>query len=53
MDNLIRIEFWNGHLDKKGNLVKTKHNPCLFTNVGIDEKPWRASYKEALVVLEK
>ncbi len=53
MTDLIRIEFWNGQLDKKGNLVKTKHNPCLFTNVGVEEKPWRASYKEALEVISK
>jgi hypothetical protein len=31
-ENLVRIEFWNGQLDKKGCLVKTKHNPCLWTN---------------------
>lgn len=35
-NNIIRIEFWNGQLDKKGNLVKTKHNPCLWTNVGVE-----------------
>lgn len=53
MDELIRIEFWNGQLDKKGNLVKTKHNPCLYTNFGIEEKPWRASYPEMLKVIER
>lgn len=52
-ENLIRIEFWNGQLDKKGFLVKTKHNPCLWTNVGVEQKPWRAVYKEAIVVLQK
>ena len=36
---MIRIEFWNGQLDKKGNLVKTKHNPCLWTNVDEINKP--------------
>ena len=50
---MIRIEFWNGQLDKKGNLVKTKHNPCLWTNFDEINKPWRSSYKEALVVINK
>ena len=50
---MIRIEFWNGQLDKKGNLVKTKHNPYLWTNFDEINKPWRSSYKEALVVINK
>jgi hypothetical protein len=50
---MIRIEFWNGQLDKKGNLVKTKHNPCLWTNINEISKPWRSSYKEALQAISK
>ncbi|VBB17567.1 hypothetical protein YASMINEVIRUS_29 [Yasminevirus sp. GU-2018] len=50
---MIRIEFWNGQLDKKGRLVKTKHNPCLWSNVGVDKNPWRSSYDEALKVLDR
>ena len=51
---MIRIEFWNGQTSKKlkykqyGALVTTKHNPCLWTNVLEDDKPWRKVYKKAI-----
>ncbi len=47
------MNFENGQINKKSNLDKTKHNPCLWTNAGVEEKPWRASYKEALKVIKK
>lgn len=50
---MIRIEFWNGQLNKKGKLVSTTHNPCLWSNVGIEANPWRDSYTEALKVLDR
>jgi len=53
MNDLIRIEFWNGHLNKKGKLISTKHNPCLWTNIGSEDKPWRESYPEAIKVLDQ
>ena len=40
MDPTIRYEFWNGQTSKKKKynqyegLVTTKHNPCLWTNIG-------------------
>ena len=51
---MIRIEFWNGQTSKKekykpyGGLVTTLHNPCLWTNVLEDDKPWRKVYKKAI-----
>ena len=50
---MIRIEFWNGQLNKKGELIKTKHNPCLWSNVNCDEFPWRRSYINAVEVLDR
>lgn len=50
---MIRIEFWNGQLNKKNQLVKTKHNPCLWANVDEDNNPWRSSYVEALKVIDQ
>lgn len=55
----VRIEFWNGHKNKsKKNAqyhghVKTRHNPCLWSNSNVDTHPWRLVYKEALIVLDK
>ena len=40
MGSIIRYEFWNGQTSRKKKyvqyegLVTTKHNPCLWTNVG-------------------
>ncbi len=51
---MICIEFWNGHTSKNpkynqyGGLVTTKHNPCLWSNVSEDNKPWRKVYKKAI-----
>lgn len=50
---MIRIEFWNGHVDKHGQHITTKHNPCLWANVGIDDHPWQAQYKNCLDILQK
>jgi hypothetical protein len=59
MSDLIRIEFWNGHLSKskksKVNFWSTpmphvisKHNPCLWSNFDMETKPWRRVYIQAL-----
>ena len=51
---MIRIEFWNGLMSSKkkyekyDGLVTTKHNPCLWSNVSIGEKPWRNVYNKAI-----
>ena len=51
---MIRIEFWNGQTSKKlkynqyGGLVTTKHNPCLWTNVLENDKPWRKVYEKTI-----
>ena len=56
---MIKIEFWNGQCSNKkkyeeyGGLVTTGHNPCLWSNVLCDEKPWRNVYIKALEYLEK
>ena len=50
---VIRIEFWNGHLDKKNQHVKTKHNPCLWSDIETENKPWRKVYVNALDVLKQ
>lgn len=50
----VRIEFWNGQQRGKGRPtrfgthVTTKHNPCLWTDIGVAERPWRAVYEPAL-----
>ena len=50
----MRVEFWNGHLaSRTGRHVTTKHNPCLWTNVGEEDKPWRSSYPEALTAVDQ
>ena len=52
--DLVRLEFWNGHVSRKkryekyGGLVTTKHNPCLWANVSVKDKPWRNVYNKAL-----
>jgi hypothetical protein len=51
---MIRIEFWNGQTSNKpkynkyDGLITTKHNPCLWTNVNDDIKPWRKVYGKAI-----
>lgn len=51
---MIRIEFWNGQTSKSkkytqyGGLVTTKHNPCLWSNILENDKPWRKVYKKAI-----
>jgi len=51
---MIRIEFWNGLISSKkkyekyDSLVTTKHNPCLWSNVSIEENPWRNVYNKAI-----
>lgn len=58
-DLVVQIEFWNGHLSLKKKYEKhswhvtTKHNPCLWSNIGSDEKPWRSVYKEAIDAIKK
>jgi hypothetical protein len=55
---MIRIEFWNGQTSNKpkyaqyGGLVTTKHNPCLWTNISEDDKPWRKVYKKAIEYID-
>lgn len=55
---MIRIEFWNGQLSNKqkyvqyGGLVTTNHNPCLWTSVNEDTKPWRKIYKKAIEYID-
>lgn len=54
----VVIEFWNGHRSEKKRYSKhdqhvtTKHNPCLWTNIGSETKPWRASYTQAVEVIQ-
>ena len=56
---MIRIEFWNGLISSKkkyekyGGLVTTKHNPCLWSNVAIEENPWRNVYNKAIEYLSE
>ena len=50
---MLRYEFWNGHLDKGGQHVKTKHNPCLWSNIGVDANPWRGVHVEATAAVDK
>jgi len=56
---MIQIEFWNGltssnkKYEKYNYLVTTKHNPNLWTNIGIEDKPWRNVYKKAIEYLEE
>lgn len=56
---MIHIEFWNGMTSKKPKysiydyLVPTSHNPCLWSDVGIEEKPWRNVYTKALEIIDK
>ncbi len=56
---MIRIEFWNGQISHKkkyeqyDGLVTTKHNPCLWSNVLIKEKPWRSVYNKAIEYLSE
>jgi hypothetical protein len=58
-EEIIRIEFWNGQIshkkkyEKYGGLVTTKHNPCLWTNVAVEGKPWRSVYKKAIEYLSQ
>ena len=55
---MIRIEFWNGQISKKqkyiqyGGLVTTLHNPCLWSNVLENDKPWRKVYKKAIEYID-
>ena len=55
----IRVEFWNGHMNKskkndKYNFhVKTTHNPCLWSDHGVEDKPWRGVYKEAIEYIKQ
>mgnify|MGYP003386297953 CR=1 FL=1 len=55
---MIVIEFWNGMTSKKkkyidyGTRVTTKHNPCLWSNVSVEDKPWCANYDQAILYIE-
>lgn len=55
---MIRIEFWNGQISNKpkyvkyGGLVFTTHNPCLWTNISEEDKPWRKVYPKAIEFIE-
>lgn len=57
MNKIFRYEFWNGQLStkgkNKGNHVTTAHNPCLWSNVGIIENPWRVGWFEAYETVQK
>jgi len=56
---MIRIEFWNGQMstrkkyEKYDGHVITIHNPCLWTNINEDSKPWRSVYPKALEFIKK
>ncbi len=56
---MIRIEFWNGQISNKskyakyGGLIYTSHNPCLWSNIGSDDKPWRNVYIKAIEYVEQ
>ena len=54
---MIKLEFWNGQISNKKKyeqyegLVTTDHNPCLWTNISYESKPWRNVYNKALEYL--
>lgn len=56
---MIRIEFWNGQTSKKkkyaqfDGLVFSYHNPCLWTNIDENDKPWRKVYSKAIEFIEE
>lgn len=56
---MIIIEFWNGHTSKKkkyiqyGTRVTTGHNPCLWSTIECENKPWRSTYIKAVEYVEQ